>query len=97
MEFNIKIWKKYYDRVQQLGNMLKDGRPDNDGNPPVSPLSLDDRNSIEFEIKDLTDKSNHYLDRCGMKCPEPTWIYNHADPKTWASHESFAYGHLMEF
>jgi hypothetical protein len=97
MQFSIKEWKKYYDRVQQLSRMLRDAMPDNDGNPALAPLSRETRDNLEIEIKNLTDKTNQYLDACHMKPKEPLWKYNREDPKTWASHESFAYAHLMDF
>ncbi len=97
MQFTITEWRRYYDRVQELSKILKEARPDADGNPAIAPLSLSTRNNLEFEIKNLTDKCNHYLDACGLKCPQPLWIYNNKDHKTWASHESFAYSHLLTY
>lgn len=29
------------------------------------------------------NKVREYLDACGMKMPQPKWIYNHGDIKTW--------------
>ena len=95
MQFSMKEWRKYYDRVQELGKILKEAKPDEDGNPPLAALSFGMRNNLEFEIKNLMDQCMYYMDCCGVKCPKPLWAYNNKDPRTWYSHKSFAYSHFF--
>lgn len=97
MQFNIKEWRRIYDRVHHLGKKFKDSFPDFDGNPPVAPLDRHEQDQIQTEMSLLTNRSNRYLDATRMRFPAPLWHYNRKDPKTWASHESFKFGHLMSF
>lgn len=99
MQFNIREWRRIYDKVNGLGKMIKDSYPfvDEHGQnqPAPSPLSRETRNILADEIKALTERSNSYLDACGMKPPAPKWIYNNKDVTTWPSDPSFKYGHLL--
>lgn len=96
MQFNINEWRKIYDRVHAIGQLLKDSRIDKDGNPAVNPLGYDTKRNLDAEIINLLDRCNDYLDSCNMRLPEPLWHYDKEDPKTHASHESFKYGHFLE-
>jgi hypothetical protein len=101
MNFNIREWSRIYNKVQALGNILKDSLPTYDEYmkemPPANELSNEMKDNIELEIKILLERSNRYLDQCGMRFPKALWKYDRKDPKTWLSHESFKYRHLMEF
>lgn len=101
MEFSIKEWRRTYDLVQQLGKTLGDSRPSYDDSgktiPAVLELSLEAQHALEDKIKSLLQKSSKYLDQCGMRPNKPLWHYDRKDPKTWASHESFKYGHLLAY
>lgn len=97
MEFSIKEWRKMYYKVKEISYMLKQSRPDSDGNPAPFPLPREDRLDLESQIDDLMKKSDQYLDACGRRCPKPLWNYNVKDVRTWPSHESFKYAHLLKF
>jgi hypothetical protein len=101
MKFSIKEWRSIYDKVHELGAKLHDSRPtstDKGGYiPPFAPLSKDEQADLEVEIMNLTRRSQRYLDQCGLTRRKPLWHYDRHDPRTWASHESFKYGHLLPF
>lgn len=95
MEFNVKIWRGYYDQINILGQYLKDTHPDWEGKPPKCTISLEERRKIEKEIEQLKKMSNDYLDKCRLHPREPKWIYNSRNQTTWASSEKFVFHHLM--
>jgi hypothetical protein len=99
MKFNIKKWREFYDNTQYIGKMLNDARTTIDDNkvvhPPISYLNIDVKYSLENDIQDITKKCSRYLDACGLYMPRALWGYDHEDSTTWASHESFAYKHLL--
>jgi hypothetical protein len=97
MQFNVKDWRRFYDRVKVLGKHYQDSQHAYDGTPPVRPISLETKIQLKQEIDDLIEKCKRYLDACNMRPGAPLWHYNLKDKRTWASHESFAYAHLMEF
>ena len=101
MKFDIREWRKMYDKAHQIGELLHDARPTytekGDYIPPVTLVSKDIQEGWEWDIENTVKKSARYLDHCGLKMPKPKWYYDRKDPKTWASHESFKYGHLLEF
>ncbi len=97
MQFEAKIWRKYYDRVQELSQILKNSKIDYQGNPPIAPLDRDAQINIESHISILLDKTNEYLDECYMKPKEPLWTYHRDDKRTWRSHESFAHDDLLTY
>ncbi len=89
-----------YDKVHGLGIMLRDSRPtyDEHGNyyAPKTALSKDAQIELEFQIKNWTEKSNHYLNHCGLRAKKPLWHYDRRNPETWISDPSFNYSHLLE-
>lgn len=97
--FDVKEWRRIYDKVQHLGQIIKDSnqRLDDEGNwlPALHLISVDARKSIEAEIKVWLAANDNYLDACGMKPNPPLWKYDVKDPTTWASHATFKYKHLM--
>lgn len=99
MDFSIKEWRKIYDKVHGLGRMLRDSRPtyDEHGNyyAPKAALSKDAQTELEFQIKNWIEKSNRYLNQCGMKPKRPLWHYDRKNPETHASAPEFKYGDLM--
>lgn len=101
MEFSMKEWRRMYDKVNALGRTLRDSRPtytdDDEYIPPKIKLTLESQNMLESQIAHTIQRSDKYLDKCGMKMPKPLWIYDRKDEKTWLSHESFKYLHLLEF
>jgi len=74
MKFNIKIWRKYYDNVQKLGSLYAQTMPgytlDEQGvwvkKPPKKPMKPADKRTLENKIDFILDKSNNYLNACGM-------------------------------
>lgn len=101
MQFNVKEWRKIYDKVNYLGQVIKDANEhqDADGNwnPPVSPISPGVRKVIEDEIKALLIQSKNSLDSVGLRPYPALWIYNKDDPATWPSHDSFKFNHLIKY
>ncbi len=100
MEFSIREWRKMYDKIHGLGSMLRDSRPtytdEGDYIAPRAALSHDAQKELEFQIKTWVERSNRYLNQCGMKMPKPLWYYDRKNPETWVSDPSFKYGHLLE-
>lgn len=89
-----------YDKVHTLGRMLRDSRPtyDDAGNyyAPKTALSKDAQLELESQIKSCVQRSNRYLDQCGMRPRKPLWHYDHKNPETHISAPEFKFGHLME-
>ena len=100
MQFNVNEWRNIYDEVHIRGKMFKDSLPTYDEDkkkiPPVSPLSAEEQKKLQDEIKDLTFKSDLYLDSCNMYSV-PLWKYNIEDKRTWKSDSSFAFDHLVRY
>ncbi len=88
-----------YDKVQELGILLRDSQPtyDDIGNyfAPKSLLSKDTQSGLEVRIKSLCQRSNKYLDQCGMRMPKPLWHYDRKNPETHKSAPQFKYAHLI--
>jgi hypothetical protein len=101
MKFSVKEWRRLYDKVQVLGTKLRDSRPSYGENeeyiPPKNFLTKEAQNGLEWQIYNLTELADRYLDQCDLKMPKPLWHYDKKDPKTWASHESFQYGELLTY
>lgn len=95
MEFDVKIWRNYYDHVNVLGQYLKDSYPDYDGNPPKVNLTLKEKTEVLKEIEELQDKCTKYLDKCRLYPREPKWYYDRNNETTWPSSEKFIFHHLM--
>ena len=99
MKFSIKEWRRIYDTVHELGRTLRDSRVTYDDlDRAIAPkinLSPEVQSSIESNIKSLTQRSSKYLDQCGMRPNKPLWHYDRKDCKTWRSHESFKFSHLL--
>lgn len=100
MQFNVKEWRVFYDRINKMGQMLKDSYPTIDEHgikhPPKKALRTLKQESLKEEIKKQTEKCVRYLDWCGKRLPSPSWLYNIGDKTTWKSDESFKYGHLVK-
>lgn len=94
-EFDVAVWRANYDRVQAIGAQLKDAYHDWDGNPPLKPISLSERNALEKEIDSIKFESDEYLDRCKMHPNNAKWKYDRNNEITWASSEKFAFAHLL--
>lgn len=94
-EFNVRVWRGYYDQVNILGQYLKDSRPDWEGNPPKFRISLEERHQVEKEIAELLHACDAYLDKCNLRPREPRWYYDRSNETTWPSSEKFAYSHLL--
>jgi hypothetical protein len=95
MKFNLQIWRNYYDNVQKMGELLKNSKPDEDGNPPINELSYDAKKALESSIKTLCEKCSGYLDQTATMPKHPLWIFNIDDETTWFSSEKFDYAHLL--
>ena len=96
MEFDVMVWRKYYDEIHKLGKALKESRVDDHGNPPINPLDKQEQKDLEAEIKFISLRSNKYLDSTYMKPREPLWKYNKYDERTWMSSPDFAFKHLVK-
>lgn len=70
MQFEISIWRKDYDEVHRLSEILRDSKPYvNDFGrtlPPVACLSKDAQKAIEYKIKSILTSTSKYLDKCGI-------------------------------
>ncbi len=100
MQFNANEWRRFYDKIQAMGQMLKDSYPSIDENkevqPPKKALRKIKQDSLKEEIKKQTEKCIRYLNWSGKKLTPPLWAYNVEDKTTWASDPSFKYGHLLK-
>jgi len=86
-----KGWLHFYKRVHTIKSPVQyDARR-------VRRLPLSEGVFEEYinSVTELTTKSDVYLDSYGYRMPQPLWHYDPKDKTTWASHESFAYGHLL--
>lgn len=99
MKFSVKDWRTYYDEIHTLGKKLSESMPKymdtGECIPPVAPLSQNVQKDLENKIKNLRQRSNKYLDQCGMRIPQPLWRYNRKNPETHASSSKFKYAHLI--
>lgn len=90
MEFDIKIWRGYYDRVNELGQYIKElPIHDNEG---IKEL----REELRSEQQTTIEKSDKYLDMCKLKSDDALWQYKVHDESTWISSEKFKYLHLVQ-
>jgi hypothetical protein len=96
MQFDIVVWRKYYDEIHKLGKTLKESKVDDHGNPPINPLSKQEQKDLEAEIKFMSNRCNKYLDSTYMKPREPLWRYDKYDERTWLSSQHFAFSHLVK-
>ena len=100
VDLSIKVWKRMYDLVQELGQTLHDSRPTytelGDYIAPKITLPREHQAMLEDEIHSTMQRCNSYLDRCGMRIPKPLWVYDRKNPETHASAQEFKYRHLME-
>lgn len=96
----ISEWRKFYDKTQELGWLLKNSRPSTDENgwyvEPIINLSKDDQADLEKQIKDLTERCGIYMDSCNMHMPPALWRFHRDDVTTWKSHPSFKFDHLIK-
>ena len=101
MQFNVNEWRNTYDKVQCLGQIIKDSQPrmteKKEWVPAVQEISKEAFDSIEKEIKSLLKWNTSYLNGCGVRPNPPLWKYDNRDPTTWPSDVSFKYGHLLRF
>jgi hypothetical protein len=86
----MRIWLKFYARVQGLAACLARGKIGN------TTLSSVERWDIQKKIKSLLEESSDFMNKCGWKMPGAKWNYDEEDKSTWASSKDFAYKHLME-
>lgn len=95
VEFEVRVWRNYYDQVNILGQYLKDSKPDEWGNPPKHVISDYERKRIERDIEQLLSQSDKYLDRCKIYANERAWTYDRNNKTTWSSSHTFLFHHLM--
>jgi hypothetical protein len=93
----MREWRRMYNNVHRLGKILKNSRPDYDGNPALHALSISSQLNVEAEIKDCLNKTSNYLDGCGLTLSKTRWNYEPKDPTTWISHDSFEFDHLVKY
>ena len=101
MKFNITDWYNIYKKVNYFGAKLRDSKRNYDCStkswiPCKSLLSEEEQVELEKKIKNLIIKNNNYLDACGLRKKEPKWVFSIDDPRTWPSHDSFIYKHLLD-
>lgn len=100
MKFNINEWRQYYQRIKAHGQQLCDSRVTRDKHgkivPAIKPLTQEELNEIESNIKILTKKLTNYLNNSQLKYAAPLWKYSTKDETTWSSHESFKFEHLLQ-
>ena len=95
MNFSIKDWRRFYDKINDLGERYKDSLPTLYASPK-QPMDVYEQEDLLDEIKVLMRRNDAYLDACGMRCPEPLWNYSRIDCRTWASHETFKFEHIID-
>jgi hypothetical protein len=95
MRFNANKWRTTYNKIQYIGQAIKDSLPTYDDNkneiPPKKPISKEEQKRLREIVSSLYKVSNKYLDICEMKPKNQLWQYDNNDPTTWASHSSFKY------
>jgi len=87
-EFDVKIWRQFYDRIHEIGNKLTNRENDLCTN-------LKERKKMDLRIDKLTRVCSRYLDHCKVIPNKPKWAYDVKDPKTKASSDKFVFNHLM--
>ncbi len=95
-KFDIKIWRKFYDEAHTLAQVLKDARPDYDGNPPKFHLSSESQKRIEKDITSKLKSCSKYMDDCRFFPKVAKWSYNRRDERTWMSSKKFDFAHLAD-
>lgn len=99
MQFSVKEWRYFYDKVQELSNILRDSKSalDEKGDviPPKNVISNKECRMIENRIEALLQRCSQYLDQCGMLIRPPLWRYDPKNPETHSSSTKFKYGHLL--
>lgn len=100
MEFNVNEWRKFYDRIQVLGQHLKNAQPYRDRSrvwhDAPCPLDTYEQIAIQKQVDAITPLVSTYLDSCNMRMPAPLWDFDREDPSTWESDASFKFRHLMK-
>ena len=84
MQFNINLWRKQYDRVNDLGKLLKSYK-----DQPTA--GREDVSHLARLVDDCLKSANGYLDDCGMPRAPVLWQYIPEDPTTHASSPLFMY------
>lgn len=85
MEFDLKVWRTFYNQVDEISKYLDLCR---ENNLPIEPIELE---KLKDEQQTLIEKSDNYLDQCRIMPKKPLWHYNAEDPATWISDERFNY------
>lgn len=99
MQFNVKDWRRYYDKIHRLGRMLKNSKPymDDEKNwhSAIIDLTEEQQKDLEKQIKHFTRKSDEYLASCDLKSKMPLWKYDNNDTSTWVSSPNFRFSHRI--
>lgn len=99
MKFEIKKWRRMYDKIHEVGATLNDSRPTyterGDYIEPLTQLSKDEQNALEKELRFRIRQVRKYLDYCKYRLPTPLWWYDPHDKKTHASSPKFRHEHLV--
>ncbi len=91
MKFSLNTWNKYRSRAGILAEHI---------------LSYKDKKGIIHLEKEILDgyighitfilkECSNYMEKCGLKVPDPLWKYIPKDPTTHPSNVSFLYKHTM--
>lgn len=100
MNFSLSKWRRTYDLVHGLGRKLRDSRPTMDEKnnkvEAINPLGEEEEARLEKKIQMYLDNIRIYMDDTRMKFRPGLWVYHRDDPTTWASHDTFKYGHLLK-
>lgn len=63
-DFDICIWRKWYDNAHMLGKKLKNGTVSHNGVQADNPLTKDERDSLMDDIGFLLKISDDYINKC---------------------------------
>lgn len=94
-EFDVNVWRGWYNQVHILGEHLKDTFPDQYGNPPKVKISDEERIQLEKDIDHLLKMSDRYLDKCRLIPHPPKWNFDRNNETTWASSEKFLFHDVL--
>lgn len=92
---NADIWRRIYDEVKEMGQLIKDSTPDAQGYNKLPLIGKKEREDMFRAIEVLQKRASSYVDTLNIQSTPIKWRYNREDPTTHASQKSFAYKHLM--
>lgn len=91
----MNVWKSCYDKVQEIGQFIKDSSTDIDGNHKLPLISKTEKKEWLIKIDKLLKESNYFLGKKKLILFKKKWQYKLNDPTTHASSIAFEYEHKM--